>query len=134
VNAIRTFTGRGLRIFGARTLSSDPDFRYVNVRRLLLMIERAVRVGTQWVTFEPNNATTWAQVSMATNDFLSLLWKKGMLSGGKADEAFFVQCNAETNTPENIDKGILICNIGVAPTRPTEFVMISMVQEMGTPT
>ncbi len=123
---------RGVRPWGARTASSDPDWRYINVRRLFIMLRRTLDQGFAWVTFEPNSHPTWAQVTIATTQFLERLWKKGMLAGGKPDEAFFVQCNAETNPPDNIDKGILICNIAVAPTRPTEFVMISMVQEMGT--
>jgi uncharacterized protein len=123
---------RGIRPWGARTASSDPDWRYINVRRLFIMLRRTLDQGFAWVTFEPNTETTWSQLRVFTSTFLEGLWKKGMLVGGKPEDAFFVQCDAETNPPDNIDKGILICNIAVAPTRPTEFVMISMVQEMGT--
>jgi uncharacterized protein len=132
-SSVNTFRmQRGVRPWGARTASSDPDWRYINVRRLFIMLRRTLDQGFAWVTFEPNNEPTWAQVRTATSQFLDGLWKKGMLIGGKPEEAFLVQCDAETNPEDNIDKGILICNIAVAPTRPTEFVMITMVQEMGT--
>jgi len=132
-NAVNTFRmQRGVRPWGARTASSDPDWRYINVRRLFIMLRRTLDQGFAWVTFEPNTASTWSYVSRTTSGFLEGLWKKGMLVGGKPEEAYFVQCDAETNPAENIDNGILTCNIAVAPTRPTEFVMISMVQEMGT--
>lgn len=124
---------RGIRPWGARTASSDPEWRHINVRRLFIMLRRSLDQGFAWVTFEPNDPSTWSQLTKHTSLFLESLWKKGMLVGGKADEAFYVQCDAETNPPDNIDKGILTCNIAVAPTRPTEFVMISMVQEMTTP-
>jgi phage tail sheath protein FI len=133
-SSVNTFRmQRGVRPWGARSASSDPDWRYINVRRLFIMLRRSLDQGFAWVTFEPNSKVTWDEVQRSTAMFLESLWKKGMLVGGKADESFYVQCNAETNPPENIDKGILVCNIGVAPTSPTEFVMISMVQEMGTP-
>jgi hypothetical protein len=131
-SSVNTFRmQRGVRPWGARTASSDPDWRYINVRRLFIMLRRTLDQGFAWATFEPNNHATWAQVTTATSIFLEGLWKKGMLVGGKPEEAFFVQCDAETNPQDNIDRGILTCNIAVAPTRPTEFVMISMVQEMG---
>ena len=123
---------RGVRPWGARTASSDPNWRFINVRRLFIMLRRTLDQGFAWVTFEPNTEPTWAQLRSFTTEFLEGLWKKGMLVGGKPEEAFFVQCDAETNPQDNIDKGILTCNIAVAPTKPTEFVMISMVQEMGT--
>lgn len=132
-NNVNTFrVQRGIRPWGARTASSDPDWRYINVRRLFIMMRRTLDQGFAWVVFEPNNHGTWSQVTLATSQFLEGLWKKGMLAGGKPEEAFFVQCDAETNPPDNIDKGLLTCNIAVAPTRPTEFVMITMVQEMET--
>ncbi|MCA9675093.1 MAG: phage tail sheath family protein [Kofleriaceae bacterium] len=132
-SSVNTFRiQRGVRPWGARTASTDPDWRYINVRRLFIMLRRTLDVGFSWVTFEPNSHGTWAAVQLATATFLESLWKKGMLIGGKPEEAFFVQCDAETNPADNIDKGILTCNIGVAPTVPSEFVMISMVQDMGT--
>jgi len=132
-SSVNTFRmQRGIRPWGARTASSDPDWRFINVRRLFIMLRRTLDQGFAWVTFEPNAESTWSQLRSFTTQFLEGLWKKGMLVGGKPDEAFFVQCDAETNPADNIDKGILVCNIAVAPTRPTEFVMISMVQEMET--
>ena len=94
------------------------------------MLRRTLERGFQWATFESNNHYTWDVVRGQARRFLEDLWKRGMLAGGKADEAFFVQCDAETNPPENIDNGILTCEIGVAPVTPTEFIMISLVQEM----
>jgi phage tail sheath protein FI len=132
-SSVNTFRlQRGVRPWGARTASSDPDWRFINVRRLFIMLRRTLDQGFAWVTFEPNTDATWSQLRSFTSSFLEDLWKKGMLVGGKPEEAFFVQCDAETNPADNIDKGILTCNIAVAPTKPTEFVMISMVQEMGT--
>jgi phage tail sheath protein FI len=132
-SSVNTFRmQRGVRPWGARTASSDPDWRFINVRRLFIMLRRTLDQGFAWATFEPNAPGTWSQVTTATSIFLQSLWKKGMLVGGKPEEAFYVQCDAETNPQDNIDKGILTCNIAVAPTRPTEFVMITMVQEMAT--
>jgi len=132
-NSVNTFRmQRGVRPWGARTASSDPDWRFINVRRLFIMLRRTLDQGFASYTFEPNTESTWGRVRVATTEFLEALWKKGMLIGGKPEDAFFVQCDAETNPQDNIDKGLLICNIAVAPTKPTEFVMISMVQEMGT--
>ena len=132
-SSVNTFRmQRGVRPWGARTASSDPNWRYVNVRRLFIMLRRTLDQGFAWATFEPNNPATWSQVHTATSIFLEGLWKRGMLVGGKPEEAFYVQCDAESNPQDNIDKGILTCNIAVAPTRPTEFVMITMVQEMAT--
>lgn len=124
VNAIRTFTGRGLRIFGARTLSSDPDLRYVNVRRLLLMIERAVRVGTQWVTFEPNNDLTRARLHLALTSLLLEVWRRGALAGKTAAEAFFVRCGETENPPDTRARGMLVAEVGVAPSIPFEFIVV----------
>jgi hypothetical protein len=132
-SSVNTFRmQRGVRPWGARTASSDPTWRYINVRRLFIMLRRTLDQGFAWVVFEPNSATTWGEVRSRCATFLEGLWKRGMLVGGKPDEAFFVQCDAETNSADNIEKGVLVCNIAVAPTTPTEFVMITMVQEMGT--
>jgi phage tail sheath protein FI len=124
VNAIRAFTGRGLRIFGARTLSSDPDWRFVNVRRLLLMLEKAIRVGTQWVVFEPNNRLTRAKLQLALTSLLLEVWRRGALAGRTADEAFFVRCGEAENTPDDTARGRLNAEIGVAPARPFEFIIV----------
>ncbi len=134
-SSVNTFRlQRGVRPWGARTASSDPNWRYINVRRLFIMLRRTLDTGFSWVTFEPNSHGTWQSVAMAASQFLEGLWKQGMLVGGKPEEAFFVQCDAESNPADSIDKGILVCNIGIAPTIPAEFVMISMVQDMGSPT
>ncbi len=134
-DAVNTFRiQRGVRPWGARTASSDPNWRYLTVRRLFIMLRRSLETGFAWVTFEPNTPTTWDTLLRNTTEFLTDLWKRGMLVGGKAEEAFFVKCDAETNPPDNIDLGILTCDIGVAPVSPTEFIMVSLVQEMATPT
>jgi Bacteriophage tail sheath protein len=124
VNAIRAFAGRGLRIFGARTLSSDPDWRFVNVRRLLLMLEKAIRVGTQWVVFEPNNRLTRAKLQLALTSLLLEVWRRGGLAGRTADEAFFVRCGEAENPPDATARGRLTAAIGVAPAKPFEFIIV----------
>jgi phage tail sheath protein FI len=124
VNAIRTFPGRGIRIFGARTLSSDPDWRFVNVRRLLLMLEKAIRIGTQWVVFEPNNRLTRAKVHLALTSLLLETWRRGALAGRTAQEAFYVNCGETENPPYARDRGMLVAEIGVAPAKPFEFIVV----------
>jgi hypothetical protein len=124
VNAIRAYPGRGLRIFGARTLSSDPDWRFVNVRRLLIMIEKAIRISSQWAVFEPNNHATRAKFELSLQSFLLALWQRGALAGGTPDEAFFVQCNEDTDPAPARERGELIAKIGVAPSNPFEFIVL----------
>jgi uncharacterized protein len=124
VNAIRTFAGRGIRIFGARTLSSDPDWRFVNVRRLLLMLEKAIRIGTQWVVFEPNNQLTRAKLHLALTSLLLEMWRRGALAGRTTQEAFYVNCGETENPPETRDRGMLVAEIGVAPSKPFEFIVV----------
>jgi phage tail sheath protein FI len=126
---------RGVRPWGARTASSDPDWRYIPVRRLFIMLRRSLEAGFAWITFEPNNERTWDLVRDRVTDFLADLHNKRMLAGGNLEEAFFVKCDAENNPPEQIDAGQLLCDIGVAPLAPAEFIMISLVQTMSaTPT
>jgi hypothetical protein len=124
---------RGVRPWGTRTASSDPNWRYIPVRRLFIMLRRSLEAGFAWITFEPNNHATWDLVHRRTSAFLSSLHTKGMLAGGNPEQAFFVKCDAETNPPEQVDSGMLICDIGVAPLTPTEFIMISLTQTMGAP-
>jgi hypothetical protein len=124
VNAIRTFTGRGLRIFGARTLSSDPDWRFVNVRRLLLMLEKAIRIGSQWATFEPNNRLTRAKLHLALTSLLLEVWRRGALAGKTAQEAFFVRCGETENPADSRARGMLVAEVGVAPAKPFEFIVV----------
>jgi phage tail sheath protein FI len=129
VNSFRV--QRGVRPWGARTASSDPSWRYVTVRRLFIMLRRSLEKGFAWASFEPNNHFTWKAIEGQARRFLKGLWERGMLVGGKAEDAFFVQCDAQTNPPDNVDQGLLICNIAVAPVSPAEFIMISLVQQMG---
>jgi phage tail sheath protein FI len=129
VNSFRV--QRGVRPWGARTASSDPSWRYVTVRRLFIMLRRSLEKGFAWASFEPNNHFTWKAIEGQGRRFLKGLWERGMLVGGKAEDAFFVQCDAQTNPPDNVDQGLLICNIAVAPVSPAEFIMISLVQQMG---
>ncbi len=131
VNCIRSFPGRGIRVWGARTLSSDPEWRYLNVRRLFNYLEESILNGTQWVVFEPNDDALWARVRRTISAFLTNEWRKGALFGLTPDEAFFVKCDRETNPPESVDLGQLICEIGVAPVKPAEFVIFRLSQFSG---
>ena len=124
---------RGVRPWGVRTASSDPQWRYISVRRLFIMLRRSLEAGFAWITFEPNSHHTWSLVRDRTVAFLSDLHTRGMLSGGNPDQAFFVKCDAETNTPDQVDAGLMICDIGVAPVSPAEFIMISLTQTMTGP-
>jgi uncharacterized protein len=124
INVIRPLAGRGIRMFGARTVSSDQDWRFVNVRRLLMMIEKAIYVSTQWAVFEPNDAITRAKLRLSLTSFLLSLWQKGALMGGAANEAFFVKCDAENNPETERGNGRLLAEVGVAPSQPFEFVIL----------
>jgi phage tail sheath protein FI len=128
VNCIRAFPGRGIRVWGARTTSSDPLWKYVNVRRLFLFIEESIDEGTQWVVFEPNNERLWARVRQTINQFLTGVWRDGALMGNNQDEAFFVRCDRTTMTQDDIDNGRLIVLIGIAPVKPAEFVIFRIAQ------
>lgn len=124
VNCIRTLAGRGLFLYGARTLSSDPDWRFVNVRRLMMMIEEALETALQWSVFEPNNLDLRRALITGISSFLEWIWRKGGLVGNVADEAFFVKCDDENNPPDLADVGQLVVDVGVAPSRPAEFVIV----------
>jgi phage tail sheath protein FI len=124
INAIRAFPGRGLRVFGARTLASDADWRYLNVRRLLLMIEKAIRLSIQWATFEPNHAATRSTLHLSITAFLLALWQKGALAGTTPKEAFFVQCDEDNNPAPARASGRLLVEVGVAAVTPFEFVVL----------
>jgi phage tail sheath protein FI len=123
VDCLRPFNGRGLRVFGARTLSSDPSWRFVNVRRLVSMIEHALLFATQWVVFEPNDIYLRHSVRASIAGFLETIWKQGGLAGKAVDEAFFVICDDTNNSAAMIANGQLVADIGVAPTIPAEFVI-----------
>jgi len=131
VNAIRSFPGRGIRVWGARTLSSDPAWRYINVRRLFNMIEASVERGTQWVVFEPNDQFLWSRVTRDVRAFLKMVWRTGALFGQTPDQAFYVKCDSETNPPELRDLGQLVCEIGISPVKPAEFVIFRISQWAG---
>ncbi|MFA9516363.1 phage tail sheath subtilisin-like domain-containing protein [Halopenitus sp. H-Gu1] len=131
VNCIRSFRGRGIRVWGARTTSSDPAWKYVNVRRLFLFLEESIDEGTQWVVFEPNDEQLWARVRQTIRNFLTSVWEDGALMGSTPEEAFFVKCDRSTMTQNDIDNGRLICEIGVAPVKPAEFVVFRISQWTG---
>jgi phage tail sheath protein FI len=124
INAIRSLGSRGIRIFGARTVSSDTDWKFVNVRRLLIMIEKAIDHSTQWAVFEPNDFTTRSKITLALTGFLYALWHQGALSGKSAEAAFFVKCDEEINPPEDRASGRLLAVVGVAPSQPFEFIVL----------
>ena len=128
INLIRALPGQGIRIWGARTASSNSSFRYVNVRRLFIFVEESIKANTKWVVFEPNDATLWSRVFISINSFLEGLWRAGMLVGGSAEEAYFVDIGPDTMTVDDIQNGKLICNVGIAPSRPAEFVIFRVSQ------
>lgn len=128
INCIRPFGTRGIRIWGARTLASDSDWRYINVRRLFNMVEKTIADGTQWAVFEPNDVSLWEGIKRTLNAFLRGLWSAGALFGQSVDQAFYVKCDAENNPPESIDQGLLIVEVGIAPVKPAEFVVFRIAQ------
>ena len=128
INSIRSFPGRGLLVWGARTLSNDPEWKYVIVRRLMIYLEQSIKKGTAWVTFEPNNVSTWAKVKSQTENFLTQTWKSDMLMGASQQEAFFVHCDKTTMTQNDIDNGRIIVLIGVAVAKPAEFTIFRVAQ------
>ncbi len=128
INCIREFPNRGIRVWGARTVSSDASWRYVNVRRLFNMVEQSIELGTQWVVFEPNDHRLWKRVTRDIGAFLLRLWRQGALFGKTPEEAFYVKCDEETNPPEVIDAGQMICEIGMCPVKPAEFVIFRIGQ------
>jgi phage tail sheath protein FI len=128
INVIRAFPGRGIRVWGARTLSSDPSWRYLNVRRLFNYIEASINRGTQWVVFEPNDQNLWERIKRDVTSFLNLVWMSGALFGATPDQAFFVKCDAETNPSDVIEAGMVITEIGISPVKPAEFVVFRIGQ------
>jgi phage tail sheath protein FI len=126
INVIRDFrdNNRGIRVFGGRVITSDSDWKYVNVRRLLIFIEASIDRGLQWVVFEPNAEPLWARVRRSISNFLTLVWRNGALEGTKVEEAYFVKCDRTTMTQTDIDSGRLIVMVGVAPVKPAEFVIV----------
>lgn len=130
INCFRFFEGRGYRLWGARTATSDGEWKYVNLRRYFNYLERSIDKGTQVFVFESNGDRLWENVRRTVYDFLLNEWKSGRLMGLKADEAFFVRCDRTTMTQNDIDNGRLICLIGVAPLRPAEFVIFRIGQKL----
>jgi phage tail sheath protein FI len=128
VNCLRAFPQRGVVAWGARTLSTDPEWKYINVRRLLIFIEASIDRGLHWVVFEPNGETLWAAVTSLVEDFLTRQWRQGALQGTTAREAFVVRCDRTTMTQDDIDNGRLVCQVGVAPLRAAEFVIFRIGQ------
>lgn len=128
INLIRKLPGQGIRVWGARTASSSGAYKYVNVRRLFIFVEESIRVNTSWVVFEPNDTTLWTQVNITISAFLDTLWRSGMLAGATPEESYFVEIGASTMTQDDINNGRLICNVGIAPSRPAEFVIFRVTQ------
>ena len=130
VNALQVFAQRGIRVWGARTASTDPLYRYINVRRTVSTIARSLHAGLQWVVFEPNAPELWATIERDIRIMLEGLWRKGWFRGGTMDEAFFVLCDERNNTAETRDRGQILVDIGLAPLRPAEFVTVRLTQEV----
>ena len=130
VNVIRDFrnAGKGVLVWGARTMSSDPEWKYVNVRRFFIFLEQSIDRGLQWVVFEPNHEATWMAVRTAVTNFLLAQWRNGAMVGSTPDDAFFVKCDRSTMTQDDIDNGRLVCLVGIAPLRPAEFVIFRIGQ------
>jgi phage tail sheath protein FI len=129
INCIRTFPGRGPVVWGARTLSkSDPEWRYLNVRRLFNFVSESIMKGTQWAVFEPNDERLWLRLRVATSSFLTRVWRDGALFGATPAEAFYVKCDAKTNRPEDVDAGRVTIEVGISPVKPAEFVVFQISQ------
>lgn len=129
INCLRFFEGRGFRIWGARTVTSDPEWKYLNVRRYFAFLERSIEKGTQWTVFENNGPVLWANVRSTIEDFLFNEWKENHLLGTTPEQAYFVRCDLSTMTQNDLDNGRLICLVGVSPLRPAEFVIFRIGQK-----
>lgn len=129
VNLIRSFPGQGIRVWGARTATSNPSWKYINVRRLFIFIEESIKANTNWAVFEPNDEVLWTRVKRTIDVFLTGLWRNGYLAGSAASEAFFVDIGRSTMSQDDIENGRLICVIGVAPVKPAEFVIFRISQK-----
>ena len=133
INCLRDFTaqGRGLRVYGARCITSDQEWKYINVRRLFIFLEASLDEGTQWAVFEPNDQRLWDRLIQSVSSFLTTIWQEGGLMGAKAEQAFFVKCGYDTMSSDDIENGRLIMLVGVAPVFPAEFVIIRIGQWAG---
>jgi phage tail sheath protein FI len=128
INCFRYFADRGIRLWGARTVSSDTDWQYLNVRRYFAYVEHSLDKGTQWAVFENNDEVTWAKITQSVYDFLYNEWRNNALMGSKPEQAFFVRCDRSTMTQNDIDNGRLVCLIGIAVIKPAEFVIFRISQ------
>ncbi len=129
VNCLRYLSGRGYRVWGARLVSSDPEWKYVSDRRYFNYVEASIDRGTQWAVFEPNGERLWANVRQTISDFLYNEWRNGALLGSTVEQAFFVRCDRSTMTQNDLDNGRLVCLIGVALIKPAEFVIFRIGQK-----
>jgi phage tail-like protein len=130
INVIRYSSDEAVQVRGARTMSSDPNWKYVNVRRLAIFLERSLHQGTQWAVFEPNSEQTWTALRRSITAFLHSIWRKGALAGAHPEEAFFVKCDQSTMTQDDLEGGRLVCLVGIAPVQPAEFVILKITQHM----
>lgn len=131
INCLRSFVGRGNLVWGARTTSSDPEWRYISVRRYFNFVEQSIDLGTQWAVFEPNTDRLWTNVRATVSDFLYNEWRNGALMGTKPDEAYFVKCDRSTMTQNDLDNGRLVCLVGLATVKPAEFIIFRIGQWSG---
>lgn len=127
INCLRSFPGRAIRVWGARTLSREPEWRYVSVRRLFLTLRRWIDLNMAWATFEANTPRLWVRINRELTTYLTGLWRDGALMGGVPEEAFYVKCDAETNPPESRERGEVVTEIGLAPSSPAEFVVVRII-------
>jgi phage tail sheath protein FI len=128
INALRFFNGAGNLVWGGRTTTIDPDWKYINVRRLFIFVEKSIQRSMQWAVFEINDEPLWTRITRSVDAFLTRLWIDGMLQGAKKEQAFYVKCDRTTMTQGDIDNGRLICEIGIAPVKPAEFVIFRIGQ------
>ena len=134
VDCLRFFPGPGFLVWGARTISADPQWKYLSTRRYFNYLEKSIEDGTEWVVFQVNNPALWGAVRRTVEGFLLGEWKSGALLGTKPEEAYFVTCDASTMTQDDLDNGRLVCRIGVAVAKPAEFVIFRISQWTATPT
>ena len=127
INCLRVFKGRGIRIWGGRTLSQNPDWQYINVRRLFLTVLRWIERNLEDVVFEPNDFKLWVRIERELTTYLESLLRKGALQGRTPQEAFYIKCDSETNPPEMRDIGTVVTEIGLAPTKPNEFIVVRLI-------
>lgn len=131
INCLRAFPGRGIRVWGARTLNSELGWRYINVCRLVVTLRRWIDINMTWATFEPNTPQLWVRIHRELTVYLTDLWRAGALAGLTADEAFQIKCDSETNSQQSIDSGQVVTDIALAPGAPAEFVIVRIVHQVG---